>query len=98
MKKIFTISDLSKSIKLFPRIAFKASWKFIALLIAFLSLLSYQGYAQVSGYGFKKKITIESDSVSGSSDLTNFPILISVTDADLKTTGNGGDVTDAIWL
>lgn len=44
------------------------------------------------GYGFKKSITISNSMVSGSSDLTDFPMLISFTDAELASTGNGGNV------
>ncbi|MEO9966787.1 MAG: DUF2341 domain-containing protein [Reichenbachiella sp.] len=43
-------------------------------------------------YGYKKRITIDQTQVSGSSDLTDFPVLISLTDNDLRTTGNGGNV------
>src|SRR5690348_4294955 len=40
----------------------------------------------------KKQITLAHSQVSGTSDLTNFPVLISVTDTNLKTVGNGGYV------
>ncbi|MEM7298244.1 MAG: DUF2341 domain-containing protein, partial [Bacteroidota bacterium] len=43
-------------------------------------------------YSFKKAVTINSSMVSGSSDLTDFPVLISFTDAQLASTGNGGNV------
>ncbi len=53
-------------------------------------------YVAASGtYKYRKKLTLEADLVSGSTDLTNFPVLVAFTDTDLKTTGNGGDVTDA---
>ncbi|WP_425391465.1 DUF2341 domain-containing protein [Ekhidna sp.] len=45
-----------------------------------------------SGYCYRKKVTINSDQVSGSADLTNFPVLVSVTDADLRTVANNGNV------
>jgi len=41
-------------------------------------------------YGYKKKITIDHTKVGG--DETDFPVLISVTDNDLRDTGNGGHV------
>lgn len=44
-------------------------------------------------YGFKKKITILAAQVAG--DETDYPVLISVTDANFKTTGNGGNVEHA---
>ena len=47
------------------------------------------------GYGFRKLITIQSSQVSGSGTLSNFPVLISVTDNDLRTIANGGSVNDA---
>ncbi|GAB5408503.1 MAG: hypothetical protein BalsKO_08680 [Balneolaceae bacterium] len=49
--------------------------------------------AQLSGFDQRKKFIIESDSVSGSSDLVNFPVLINVTlpAADIKNV-NGYDI------
>jgi hypothetical protein len=41
-----------------------------------------------------KKITIASAQVSGPSNLSNFPAVINLTEDYLKTTGNGGIVTD----
>ncbi|GEM_PF-1992698 len=38
----------------------------------------------------RKKITIPFTKVSGGANLTNFPVLISHTDPDLRTTANGG--------
>src|SRR3989344_2356765 len=40
----------------------------------------------------RTKITISHAKVSGSSNLTNFPVLVSRTDTDWKDTGNGGKV------
>jgi hypothetical protein len=45
-----------------------------------------------SAYHHKKQITIPHASVSGGSDLSSFPLLISMTDADLKSVANGGNV------
>ncbi len=48
-----------------------------------------------AGYGYVKGITIDNTKVSGTSDLTDFPVLVSIqNDAALKTTANGGRVTD----
>ncbi|MDW3196606.1 MAG: DUF2341 domain-containing protein [Cytophagales bacterium] len=44
------------------------------------------------GYGFKKSVTVNSSMVSGSNDLTDFPVLIKFTDPQLATIGNGGNV------
>ena len=44
-------------------------------------------------YGYRMKLTIESARVSGASDHSNFPVLISLTDSVLATTGaDGGNV------
>lgn len=48
-----------------------------------------------SGYCYRKKVTIDSDLVGGSADLSNFPILIAVTDTDLRTVANNGNVENA---
>ncbi len=40
----------------------------------------------------RKTITIDHTKVSGSSSLANFPVLFSVTDANLKSVANGGNV------
>jgi hypothetical protein len=45
-----------------------------------------------SSWGNRKLITVDHTKVSGSSNLTNFPVLISLTDADLATVANGGGV------
>lgn len=46
-------------------------------------------------YTNKKSITINQSMVSGSSDLEDFPVLISFTDADLASTANGGSVENS---
>jgi hypothetical protein len=40
----------------------------------------------------RKQITVDHSKVSGSTNLTNFPMLLSVTDANLESTANGGGV------
>lgn len=42
----------------------------------------------------EKKLTIDNTRVSGAGTLTNFPVLISFTDADIATTSNGGLTTN----
>jgi prepilin-type N-terminal cleavage/methylation domain-containing protein len=44
-------------------------------------------------YPYRKKLTIDKTLVSGTSNLSSFPVLIAYTDADLKTTANGGHVS-----
>ncbi|MBN1674645.1 MAG: DUF2341 domain-containing protein, partial [Kiritimatiellae bacterium] len=46
-----------------------------------------------SGYQHRKKLTIDADRIGGSTDLTDFPVLVSLTDPDLATPANGGYVT-----
>ncbi|MBZ0166164.1 MAG: hypothetical protein K8I00_05095, partial [Candidatus Omnitrophica bacterium] len=46
-------------------------------------------------YKFRKKLTLDSALVSGTTDLTNFTVLIEYTDGDLATTGNGGQVENS---
>lgn len=46
--------------------------------------------AQLSGYAYGKTITLQGSQISGT--LTDFPVLISVTDNSLRTTANGGRV------
>jgi len=51
--------------------------------------------AQSIGYTYYKQITIQSSKVSGGADLTNFPVLISFTDTDLRTVANSGHVQNS---
>jgi hypothetical protein len=43
-------------------------------------------------WGYRKQISINKNKVAGGSNLSNFTMLFSVTDPDLKSTGNGGRV------
>src|SRR3989344_2919303 len=43
-----------------------------------------------STFAYRKKITIDSKKVSGGANLSNFPVLISHTDLDIRTTTFGG--------
>lgn len=64
------------------------------LMITFCLLLGHTtANAQPAGYAYGKSVTIQFSQVSGS--LTNFPVLISVTDPNLRTTANGGHVRSA---
>jgi hypothetical protein len=68
--------------------------KFTAFLIGLSLLLCYNSaYAQLPGYSFRKLITVDNTQVSGTADLTNFPVLINrATDSDLISVANGGEV------
>jgi protocadherin Fat 4 len=45
-----------------------------------------------ASWGYRQSVTINESMVTGSSNLTNFAVLVSVTDANLKSTSNGGHV------
>jgi len=49
----------------------------------------------LSGYNYRKKVTVNATKVSGTGSHTNFPVMIKITDADLKTKANGGKVEHA---
>jgi hypothetical protein len=49
-------------------------------------------FAQPPNYNFAKQLIVNSGQVSGATDLSNFVILVSLTDNDLRTTSNGGNV------
>lgn len=49
-------------------------------------------YSQIAGYTLGKQVAVQHSQVSGTSNLINFPLLVSFTDNDLKTMGNEGNV------
>lgn len=51
--------------------------------------------AYANGYTYRRILTVDNTKVSGSTDLTNFPVLIKGTYTDLKTVANGGHVQHA---
>src|SRR3989344_777370 len=55
------------------------------------------GWYQASGnnWDYRKKITVDKNKVSGASNLSNFPLLISRTDPDFKHTSFGGNVASS---
>jgi len=70
------------------------SFAFFLFLIGSVFLLTkpegeHLALAQTD-YGYYKQITIDHSRVAG--DLTNYPLLFSVTDANLKTVANGGHI------
>jgi hypothetical protein len=62
------------------------------LCLLLILFYPFSTIAQPSGYSYGKKITIDYTKVSGSSSLTDFPVLLSFTDNDLRTTSNSGYV------
>ncbi|MEQ9263970.1 MAG: DUF2341 domain-containing protein [Balneolaceae bacterium] len=69
-------------------------YRFVVLLIVAL-FTSSVSYAQLDGYSSRIKAKVNASQVVGDSDLTNFPVLVSLTNVGLKTTGNGGLVYNA---
>lgn len=69
-------------------------FRFIALTIV-MFITTELLYAQLSGYEYRKKFSVDNTKVNGAGSLTNFPVLISLTDSDLATTANGGKVTNS---
>lgn len=51
--------------------------------------------AYANGYSYRRALTIDETKVEGSSNLSNFQVLISFTSVSLKTTGNGGNVQNS---
>ena len=62
-----------------------------ALLVFAWPLLA----AWPNGYTYRATLVIDHTKVSGTSDLANFPVLVSLTNTDLKTVANGGKVQNA---
>lgn len=58
-------------------------------------LLMLKGFAQPLGYQYGKVITINSAVVTGTNNLTDFPFLFKVTDPDLRSVSNGGNVSNS---
>lgn len=66
--------------------------KYYLTLLYTAALLGFvlSAHADINGYNFKKQITIDASQVAG--NLTNFPMVLSVTDADLRNVANAGRV------
>lgn len=62
----------------------------------FLSLfVATAAQAQPAGYGYGRAFRIQGAQIAGNAPLTNFPVLISLTHANLRTTANGGRMQSA---
>ncbi len=60
------------------------------LFITLIALFAVDAFAQLGSFRDRKKFIIESDSVSGSTDLIDFPVLISITDSDFAYNADNG--------
>lgn len=67
--------------------------RFVLLILFLLNTLDL--LAQPLGYSYARQITIQSSQISGTANHSNFPVLISITDTNLRTTANGGHVTNS---
>ncbi len=59
-------------------------------IFSFISAFGNVALSQPAGYSFGKKIEISSNIVSGSNDLTDFPVYLEFTDPNLRSVSNGG--------
>ena len=63
-------------------------------LFAFATVIVMPGPAHAAwydtAYAYKERITVDHTKVTGGSNLTDYPLLVSFTDPNLKTVGNGG--------
>ena len=71
---------------------FKRSFFTSVFILATILLCSEIAMSQLPGYSQRFKAQINSSQVTGSSSLTNFPVLVSLTNARLAHTSFGGDV------
>ncbi len=62
------------------------------LAVSFLSCGSFVALSQPSGYTYGKRITIDNNEVAGSTALVDFPFLLNLIDADLRSVSNGGQL------
>jgi type IV pilus assembly protein PilY1 len=78
--------------KLPVRTARRSIGRFTYVLITALLVLGIASAAH-AGYSYRKEITIHNEKVSGSTNLSNFPVLIDIgADPDLKGRSSGGHV------
>lgn len=63
-----------------------------------ISVVNPNAGVYANGYSYRKKITVDSTHVYGSSNHSNFPLLVKLTDNDLKNVANSGKVQDSTHL
>lgn len=64
----------------------------IIALIVYFSRPTASIANNLPGYNYKKIVTVQAAEVPGTSDLVDFPVMIKLTDNDLRTVSNGGYV------
>ncbi|MEQ9442713.1 MAG: DUF2341 domain-containing protein [Cyclobacteriaceae bacterium] len=67
----------------------------VLTVVCALWLMTLDLLAQPVGYTYVKQIEILASQVSGTASLSDFPMLVNVTDNDLRTVANGGNVENA---
>ncbi|HEX2617284.1 MAG TPA: DUF2341 domain-containing protein, partial [Flavobacteriales bacterium] len=68
----------------------------VPVVLASICLLFAQPTsAQPSGYGYGRQVLIQGGKITGSTVLTDVPVLIDITNTSLRTTANGGRVQNA---
>ncbi|MTI89591.1 MAG: DUF2341 domain-containing protein [Balneolaceae bacterium] len=67
--------------------------RILFMIVAVFLLIPEIITAQVSGYSYRKKFVIDAADVT--SNLTDFPVLVSLTDTDFRSTANGGRVENS---
>ncbi len=70
----------------------KLSLHWVPVLAGLLMVLSSSLRAQPAGYEHRKLITLNNTQISGTAAHTNFPVMVKLTDVDLKSTSNSGGV------
>lgn len=78
-----------------PNITISGGGNTKTVAISTLGVVSSISGGTSTGYLFKKLITIDHTKINGGTDLSNFPVLISMVDPNLKTVANGGFVQSA---
>lgn len=66
--------------------------KYIRFISVIFILFSSKLMAQPAGYGFGKQIETSSVLISGTADLIDFPLFLNITDPDLRSVANGGQI------
>ncbi len=70
--------------------------RFIVIVFLLTVFQDFFSQSAICAYSYRKRITVDPTKVSGSSDLTNFPMLINIaSDNDLRTTANSGHVRNS---
>lgn len=70
----------------------KYQWIKFGILLTIFWMIATTSSAQISGYTNRFKAHINASEVSGSTSLSNFPVLVNLTNNNLRHTSSGGQV------